>query len=57
MLFAAQLGTIALALAIIHRPLGHAMALAYTSRRHLRLERWLYRATGVDPDAEQSAGA
>jgi K+-transporting ATPase ATPase A chain len=55
--FAAQLGTIALMLALIHRPLGHAMALAYTSPRHLRVERWLYRAVGVDPDVEQSAPA
>lgn len=57
LLFAAQLGTIALVLALIHRPLGHAMAVAYTSKRHLRVERWLYRAVGVDPDVEQSAAA
>jgi potassium-transporting ATPase potassium-binding subunit len=42
-----------LALAVSSRPLGDYMARTYESERHLRVERWIYRATGVDPDAEQ----
>lgn len=53
--FAAQLGTIALVLALLYRSLGHAMALAYQGTRHLRVERWIYRAIGVDPDSGQSS--
>ncbi|MGQ7295151.1 potassium-transporting ATPase subunit KdpA [Quadrisphaera sp. KR29] len=41
------------ALAVVHAPLGDHMARVYTSARHLRVERLLYRAAGVDPDAEQ----
>src|SRR5262249_349724 len=39
-------------LALVHRPLGDYMAAVYTSRKHLRVERWIYRAIGADPDAE-----
>ncbi|MEH3077503.1 MAG: potassium-transporting ATPase subunit KdpA [Quadrisphaera sp.] len=41
------------ALAVVHAPLGDFMARVYTSTRHLRVERVLYRAAGIDPDAEQ----
>ncbi|TXR56173.1 potassium-transporting ATPase subunit KdpA [Quadrisphaera setariae] len=41
------------ALAVVHAPLGDAMARVYTSTRHLRVERVLYRVAGIDPDAEQ----
>jgi potassium-transporting ATPase potassium-binding subunit len=41
------------ALAVVHAPLGDAMARVYTSTRHLGVERLLYRVAGVDPDAEQ----
>lgn len=41
------------ALAVVHAPLGDSMARVYTSTRHLAVERLLYRAAGVDPDAEQ----
>ncbi|WP_318205438.1 potassium-transporting ATPase subunit KdpA [Streptomyces sp. SCL15-4] len=42
------------ALALVHNPLGAYMARVYTSRRHLRAERWIYRAIGADPDAEMT---
>jgi K+-transporting ATPase ATPase A chain len=45
-----------LVLAVIHVPFGNYMARVYTSKRHLRVESWIYRATGVDPDAEQRWG-
>ncbi len=41
-------------LAVAYVPLGDHMARAFTSPRHLRVERLVYRATGVSPDAEQS---
>ena len=42
-----------LALAAAHRPLGDYMAHVFTTDRHWRVERWIYRASGVDPDADQ----
>ncbi|MDX2025548.1 potassium-transporting ATPase subunit KdpA [Microcella sp.] len=53
--FAAQLGLLALVLLLAYRPLGDYMAAVYSSSRHLRVERWIYRAIGVDADAEQSS--
>ncbi|MFB7945653.1 potassium-transporting ATPase subunit KdpA [Kitasatospora phosalacinea] len=41
------------ALALCHRPLGDYVARLLTSARHLRVERGLYRAVGVDADADQ----
>ncbi|MFE1319704.1 potassium-transporting ATPase subunit KdpA [Kitasatospora phosalacinea] len=41
------------ALALCHRPLGDHIARLLTSARHLRVERGLYRAVGVDADADQ----
>lgn len=40
-------------LAVAHVPLGDYLAGVYTSRRHWRTEKVLYRACGIDPDAEQ----
>lgn len=40
------------ALALVHRPLGDHMAAVYSSKKHLRVERWIYRSVGADPDAE-----
>ncbi|MFC9156802.1 potassium-transporting ATPase subunit KdpA [Streptomyces bauhiniae] len=40
------------ALALVHAPAGAYMAKVYSSRRHLRVERWTYRAIGADPDTE-----
>jgi K+-transporting ATPase ATPase A chain len=43
-------------LVLSYGPLGDYMARVYTSKRHLAVERWVYRATGVNPDAEQRWG-
>ncbi|TWV43502.1 potassium-transporting ATPase subunit KdpA [Streptomyces misionensis] len=42
------------ALALVYIPLGTYMARVYSSRRHLRVERWLYKGIGADPDAEMA---
>lgn len=42
-------------LAAAYVPLGDHMARVFTSTRHLRVERAVYRLSGVDPDAEQGA--
>ncbi|MDG6103681.1 potassium-transporting ATPase subunit KdpA [Dactylosporangium aurantiacum] len=44
------------ALALVHRPFGDHLYRTVTSARHARVERWLYRAVGVNPDGEQSWG-
>jgi K+-transporting ATPase ATPase A chain len=41
-------------LVLVHRPLGDAIARAYSSPRHLRVERGIYRLIGAAPDAEQT---
>ena len=48
-----QIGLLLLALVAVHAPLGAYMARVYSSPRHTRFERAWYRATRVDPDAEQ----
>ncbi|MDJ1130828.1 potassium-transporting ATPase subunit KdpA [Streptomyces iconiensis] len=40
------------ALALVHRPLGDYMAAVYSSKRHLRVEKWIYRCVGANPAAE-----
>jgi potassium-transporting ATPase potassium-binding subunit len=50
----AQVLLVVLVLAALHRPLGDWMAHVYTSPRHLRVERGLYRLIGADPDVEQT---
>ncbi len=50
--------TIALLVALLaaaYVPLGDYMARVYTSTSHLRVERVVYRLSGVNPDAEQGA--
>ncbi|PWJ51771.1 K+-transporting ATPase ATPase A chain [Quadrisphaera granulorum] len=47
------IAVLVVALAAVHAPLGDFMARVYTSTRHLRVERFLYRVAGIDPDAEQ----
>ncbi|MYS80268.1 potassium-transporting ATPase subunit KdpA, partial [Embleya scabrispora] len=51
-----QLSLLIVALAAVYRPFGDYMAHAYSSPRHLRGERWIYRLIGVNPDAEQHWG-
>src|SRR5262249_52691960 len=48
--------TLIVALAAVHVPLGDYMYRVVESRRHLRVERWMYRAVGVNPYGEQSWG-
>ncbi|MEU9776739.1 potassium-transporting ATPase subunit KdpA [Streptomyces sp. NPDC047968] len=47
-----QVSALIAALALVHRPFGDYMAAVFTSGRHLRVERWIYRAVGADPDRE-----
>ena len=52
--FLLTLGLLLAALAACWKPLGDHMARTYTSSRHMRLERGMYRAVGVDPEADQT---
>jgi K+-transporting ATPase ATPase A chain len=49
-----QVGLLVLALAVSYRPLGDYMAHMLTSKKHLRVEKVLYRVMGVDGDADQT---
>ncbi|MGW0858091.1 potassium-transporting ATPase subunit KdpA [Streptomyces sp. NPDC002690] len=53
-LFAGVLQVLALivALGLAYRPLGDHMARVYTSDKHLRVEKWMYRAIGADPGTQ-----
>ena len=48
-----QLLALIFLLVVVYRPLGDYMAWVYTSPRSLRVERWIYRACGINPDVEQ----
>ncbi|MFZ4895799.1 potassium-transporting ATPase subunit KdpA [Plantibacter sp. Mn2098] len=54
LLLALQLATLALILVVAYRPVGDYMANVYTSTKDLAVERWMYRATGVDPKSPQT---
>ncbi|MFE4371934.1 potassium-transporting ATPase subunit KdpA [Streptomyces sp. NPDC056835] len=47
-----QLLALIAALALAYRPLGDHMARVYSSPRHLRAEKWIYRAIGANPATE-----
>ncbi|WP_228990281.1 potassium-transporting ATPase subunit KdpA [Streptomyces sp. DH8] len=47
-----QLIVLTAALALSYRPLGDYMARVYSSEKHYRPEKWIYRFIGADPDAE-----
>ncbi|MEV5011156.1 potassium-transporting ATPase subunit KdpA [Streptomyces sp. NPDC055692] len=47
-----QLLALMAALGLAYVPLGTYMAGVYRAQRHLRVERWIYRVVGADPDAE-----
>ncbi|MEX0173896.1 potassium-transporting ATPase subunit KdpA [Streptomyces sp. LMG1-1-1.1] len=47
-----QLLALIVALGLSYRPLGDHMARVYSSDRHLRVERWLYKAIGAHPSVE-----
>jgi K+-transporting ATPase KdpA subunit len=40
-------------LGVLHVPLGDYMARVYSSEKHWRVERFIYRTAGVNPDREQ----
>ncbi|MGV4986227.1 potassium-transporting ATPase subunit KdpA [Streptomyces sp. NRAIS4] len=42
------------ALALVYVPLGTYMARVYSSKKHLRVEKWIYKGIGADPDAEMT---
>jgi len=46
-------GSLALALVLVHRPLGDYLARVYADGKHWRVERLAYRLGGIDPDADQ----
>ncbi|MFJ6662131.1 potassium-transporting ATPase subunit KdpA [Streptomyces sp. NPDC091377] len=39
------------ALAVVYVPLGNHIAKVYTSDKHLRVEKWIYKAIGANPEA------
>ncbi|MET7290523.1 potassium-transporting ATPase subunit KdpA [Streptomyces sp. NPDC005573] len=47
-----QLTALIGALALAYVPLGTYMARVYSSDRHLRVERWIYKGIGADPDTQ-----
>ncbi|MGW0345399.1 potassium-transporting ATPase subunit KdpA [Streptomyces anthocyanicus] len=47
-----QLLALTAALGLAHVPLGNHMARVYSSPRHLRVEKWIYKGIGADPDTE-----
>ncbi len=49
-------GTLVLALALVHKPLGDYMARVLMGKRHLAVEKGIYRVSGIDPDADQTWG-
>ncbi|MBV9843706.1 MAG: potassium-transporting ATPase subunit KdpA [Kutzneria sp.] len=48
-----QVALLLVALAVVYRPLGGYLAHVYTSARHWKVERLVYRLVRVDPDSEQ----
>ena len=48
-----QIGLLLVALAVVYRPLGDYMALVFTTDKHWRVEKALYRLFRVNPDSEQ----
>src|SRR5947207_12228095 len=48
-----QVGLLLLALALVYKPLGDYMAKVFTSAKHWRLEKAVYKVVRADPDSEQ----
>ncbi|MFE7278465.1 potassium-transporting ATPase subunit KdpA [Streptomyces sp. NPDC057623] len=42
------------ALALVYIPLGNYMARVYSSDKHLRVEKWIYKGIGANPDTEMT---
>ncbi|MGW4159107.1 potassium-transporting ATPase subunit KdpA [Streptomyces sp. NPDC004788] len=47
-----QLLALIVALGLSYRPLGDYMAKVYSSDKHLKPEKWIYKAIGANPDTE-----
>ncbi|CAL9519572.1 potassium-transporting ATPase subunit KdpA [Streptomyces sp. NPDC003781] len=47
-----QLLALMAALALAYVPLGNYLAKVYSSSKHLRVERWIYKGIGANPDTE-----
>ncbi|WP_328561661.1 potassium-transporting ATPase subunit KdpA [Streptomyces coelicoflavus] len=47
-----QLVALVAALALAHIPLGNHLARVYSSGTHWRVEKWIYKGIGADPDTE-----
>ncbi|MFI7337756.1 potassium-transporting ATPase subunit KdpA [Streptomyces sp. NPDC050085] len=47
-----QLLALIAALALAYRPLGDYMARVYSSEKHLRVEKWIYKGIGANPNTE-----
>ncbi|MFE4335352.1 potassium-transporting ATPase subunit KdpA [Streptomyces sp. NPDC056831] len=47
-----QLLALVVALGLAYRPLGDYMAGVYSSKKHLRVEKWIYKAIGANPNTE-----
>ncbi|MEV0091373.1 potassium-transporting ATPase subunit KdpA [Streptomyces sp. NPDC050738] len=47
-----QMLALIVALGLAYRPLGDYMAGVYSSKKHLRVEKWIYKAIGADPSTE-----
>ncbi|MFE5945208.1 potassium-transporting ATPase subunit KdpA [Streptomyces sp. NPDC056480] len=47
-----QLLALMVALGLSYRPLGDHMARVYSSEKHHRVEKWIYKAVGADPSVE-----
>ncbi|MGY5035897.1 potassium-transporting ATPase subunit KdpA [Streptomyces sp. 900116325] len=47
-----QLLALVVALGLAYRPLGDYMAAVYSSKKHLRAEKWIYKSIGANPDTE-----
>ncbi|MGW3912194.1 potassium-transporting ATPase subunit KdpA [Streptomyces sp. NPDC005070] len=41
-------------LALVYIPFGNYMARVYSSEKHLRVEKWVYKGIGANPDAEMT---
>ena len=51
---ALQIALVVALLAAVHVPVGDYLARVYSSTRHSRVERGLYRLGGIDPEADQT---
>jgi K+-transporting ATPase ATPase A chain len=49
-----QVGVLLLALAAVYKPVGDYMARVFTSKKHLAVERVIYRTVRVSPESEQN---